>query len=155
VPSEPVRELVMQDIKSALELIVEGDTYWNTVNTVSRELKPPTSTTGTHLFVYSPGDSVLPYDGRSTSTGVIDTQMQIDIIAWMPREIASDTASQRLVADIETAILADRTRGGNAINTRLLGREVVTADANEPLSQVTVRFVVRYRTTFGDPGTQR
>ena len=141
--------------KTTLEGISAGSTYWNSIDNVSREIKPPWTTTGKHLTIYSPGDTVEPYDGRGTSTGVLDTKMQVDVVAWMPLEIASDTESQRLCADIETAILSDRTCGGNAINTRLLGREIYAAETNEPLSQVILHFVVRYRTKFNDPGTQR
>lgn len=153
MPTEPIRELVMRDIKSALELIVEGDSYFNTVARVSRVLEQQTHNELT-LYVWSPSDATVNLDNKGTTTGIIETNMNVNIVALFAREVASDTFAMRLAADVERAVMADRDRGNYAVNTYLIGREIVTRET-EPVAELTIKLVVRYRTDIANPSTQR
>jgi hypothetical protein len=60
-----------------------------------------------------------------------------------------DGVARDMIADIERAILADPTRAGNAVDTRLTGNEVMgIADDHVGVS---VTFEVNYRTHLQDP----
>lgn len=154
MPSEPVREKVLQYFTSTLGGVKADATYWTTIDSVSRVWQPPETTSGTHVVVYSRADRTQPYDGRGAAAGVLDTWLDVDVLAFMPTEIASDTDATRLCADIERAILADRTCDGNAINLRLTGRDVVAISDSNPYSYVAVHFTVRYRHEFANPSNQ-
>lgn len=60
---------------------------------------------------------------------------------------------EKLLADLEKALLADRTRGGLAVDTRLLSNQVWTDEPGEPWNEVQLAVRVHYRTKRGDPFT--
>jgi hypothetical protein len=152
-PLEPIRELVMRNLVTTLEGVRQGDTYWTTIGSVSRELGAPTDHAGVHVALYSPADRASEREGRGVY-GATLTEMEVHVIAFAPREIASDTAAMRLAADIEYAVLQDRERGTYALNTWPLGRTITTPE-QATYAEIVVRFVVQYRHAFGNPGTQK
>jgi len=155
MPSESVRELIMRNIETTLSAISMGD-YWHTVNTVSRSLRNPGDLKGVNIDFYSPAgtDVITPLAGGSSGTGITQTRMQIDVIAHVSNEVANDTDAGRLASDIENAFLADRYRGGNALNIGVISREIQTANDTGILTNVVLRFFVLYRHEFANVGAQ-
>lgn len=156
MPATPVRELVLENVKTTLQAIESGSDYFNDVHLVVRTAPNlaniPNELT---LFVFSPGDSNVTRDGRGSPTGLTETQILINVIAIISHEIASDTHANQIAHDIEKAVLADRQRGGYAINTFPLGRDVISDESTEPWAFLTIRFQCFYRHDFANPSTQR
>lgn len=73
-----------------------------------------------------------------------------------PTDQSNDTIYQELLADVLRALLTDRTRGGHAMETRVLSSQPVTEevlmDKSSELALVgaLVEFEVDYRHLFGD-----
>lgn len=63
-----------------------------------------------------------------------------------------DTLCNVRVADVRKAVMADVTRGGNALWTHLLPVSMFINDAGE-IAGPAISFVVRYRTKLDDPYT--
>ena len=156
MPATPVRELVLENVKTTLQAIESGADYFNDVYSVVRTAPNlaniPNELT---LFVFSPGDSNVTRDGRGSPTGLTETQILINVIAIISHEIASDTHANQIAHDIEKAVLADRQRGGYAINPFPLGRDVISDESTEPWAFLTIRFQCFYRHDFANPSTQR
>lgn len=156
MPSTPVRELVLENVKTTLAAVEAGTDYFHGPYSVFRTA-PNLSNTPTDLtlYVFSPGDSNVTRDGRGSPTGLTETQILINVTAIVGLEVASDTHSNQIAHDIEKAVLADRQRGGYAINTFPLGRDVISDESTEPWAFLTVRFQCFYRHDFANPSTQR
>ena len=153
MPDLPIRELVLQNIEESLLAIAGGEEYFNDRVAVSRVLLPLDAVQSSPmLFVYSPGDVVSARIG--SATGISENTMDVIVSAVFERALASDTAANQLAHDIEKAMLQDRERGGYAINTVLIGRNIVANEATEPWATLEVRFQVVYRHSFADPSLQ-
>lgn len=64
--------------------------------------------------------------------------------------LSTDTVMNEHVADIYKAVMADRTRGGAAQDTRWVSTESIDADEDGNRAQVEVSFVIDYRHLVGD-----
>lgn len=156
MPATPVRELVLENVRTTLATIIAGADYFNDVFLVTRTApnlaNVPNELT---LYVWSPGDSVVQRDGKGSSTGLVETRILINVQAIVLREVASDTFSNQIAHDIEKALCSDRYRGNYAMNFYPLGREIISDESTEPLAFLTMRFEALYRTDFANPSTQR
>jgi hypothetical protein len=152
-PNIPIRERVLDNIRSTLELVLAGDAYHSTVGTVSRKLLPPPDmNSSTTLIVWSPSDTTSFIEG--SGVGTTTTEMVVNVDAYIRTDSASDTEANLLACDIEKAVLADRYRGNYAKNTRPVGRQVITEDEGDGWSFLRLTFAVTYRHSFAAPGTQ-
>ena len=152
MPSTPVRELVLENVKTTLAAIEAGTDYFHGPYSVFRTAPNLTNVPNDlTLYVWSPGDSGVTRDGRGLSGGLTETVMQVNVTAIVGREVASDTHSNQVAHDIEKALCADRFRGTHAINFYPVGREVISDESTEPWAFSTLRFHAQYRTSFIDP----
>jgi len=60
---------------------------------------------------------------------------------------------KKLAADIRVAILADHTRGGLSMDTRVSSTEVFDSEPSSPLGVAQIDVRIRYRTAYHNPGS--
>lgn len=152
MPSTPVRELVLENVRTTLAAVEAGTDYFHGPYSVFRTAPNLANTpTDLTLYVFSPGDANVAREGRGLSGGLTETVMQVNVTAIVGREVASDTHSNQIAHDIEKALCADRFRGTHALNFYPVGREVISDESTEPWAFLTMRFQAHYRTSFIDP----
>lgn len=155
MPNLPLRDRILENIKTTIENVVQGATYHTTVGYVAREAPTvPPKVTSAFVFATGEGDEIRFLQGGASSNGLTDTKMRVSVAVFFPRETVDDSTAQKVVADIERAVLTDRNRGGEAINTTPAARSIFTARETEPMFGIGIQFVVHYRHEFADP-TQR
>lgn len=152
-PSEPVSELILQNVKTALEGIVAGDDYFHTVRHV--EIND-----GTHVAGHKhPAAFIKPYDtdmdgeGETVSDG-IEHRMPMDVDLVYQGRTSGPTQFERLIRDGITALYADRSRGGLATHTIIDGvSRSYPGDPQQDIYVATLRVRVVFRTNGTDLGT--
>lgn len=156
MPATPVRELVLENVRTTLAAVEAGTDYFHGPYSVFRTAPNVANTpTDLTLYVFSPGDANVSRDGKGSSAGLVETRILVNVTAIVGLEVASDTHSNQIAHDIEKALCADRYRGTYAMNFYPLGREIISDESTEPWAFLTLRFEALYRTDYANPSTQR
>lgn len=150
-PNESIRERIVDHVGDALAAITAGASYWYTPASVFRYNLPNVDAMAfPTLVVLDPDEKVerrtQPLAHRTLSLTVVGVHMASLVDS-------PDRVARRLLADIQKCVLADRTRGGLAVDTHEVANRVVVQGPNEPEVIVEVDFEVMYRTGLGDPGS--
>ena len=143
-----VRESIMANLATTLAGITEAGGYLTTVSQVFDRLIAGEA---------GPGDfvQILALDPE-TYTELANPKLErvLPILLIYSRRVRGDTAhveGLRALADMEKALLADRTRGGYAFDTQLVSNVIIDPEASEPLQEVQLRIRVQYRTHRTNP----
>lgn len=143
-----VRESIMANLATTLLGITVAGGYLTTV---------------AHTFDRLPAGEVGPGDfvtilalEPETYDELADPKLSrtLPLLLIYSRRVRGDTAhveGLRALADMEKAILADRTRGGYAFDTQLGSNVIIDPEASEPLQEVQLRIRVQYRTHRTNP----
>lgn len=152
----PLRERILQKIAERL-VITQGDTYFTTIPAVYRTVVNPTDSYDGPPIVYviAPTDTVAQRDGRGSTAGCVERNMDVDINVLWRQETASDTAANLIARDIEAAMGSDRQFSTLALNSYPVGQEIVTLEGQEPWATIRIRWQIVYRVDFANPSTQR
>ena len=126
------------------------------------------ATTGANVYasrVYPIADGNLPGLAIYTNDESISYQtmtpprtllreMVISVEAYVKGVANYDATIDNIIAEIESALFVDITRGGNARDTMIAGIDIeFSGDGDQPLARVTVSVQVEYITTEGSPST--
>lgn len=157
----PVIESIGANLATDIDAITTGNGFEYTLNAVRSRRLMYADTPWADLDViiiqqdetsrYDPGAN----DAAPTDCTTIDQNFQLTAIGIdSDSETDSvDTKLNKIAADIIKKLLADGTRGGNAIDTTILNSE--PAEIAETISGITINIEVRYRVKYGDPYTNR
>lgn len=148
--SESLKEQILANIVTTLEGVTGGSDYFHTIYQVKRLDTPSTS------FASFPAVLVVPlstqYDNpRSAVVGANHGSFQIQLSCFI--RTATDISKQieRLIHDVHTALWVDISRGGIALNTRIVSDDVFyPSPETEPLGGVDISIEVDYRTPRTD-----
>lgn len=147
----PVDEAILDDLVSTLQGIATP-AYHSTVVSVER-FSPSDATriyefpcllVGTPIITWS--DAINPLlEGviRLVIRGVVeDLETHQQSLSW-------------LAADIRAALLADVSRSGLAVDTKIVQQEayMLIAEAGDPVAAVDVTVQIRFRHLYSDPNT--
>ncbi len=149
-----VRSLIVDDLVDALGAIdgtgsyscqVKGVYHWQRI--------PGTIEDYPALVVADIGERMdeLVFDLYARNLSVI---VQGTLLAARGGDSADNEAND-LIADIERAVMADYTRGGNAINTRIVRSQTFLLEEADPYVVIEVELTVSYRTLLTDPSAAR
>ena len=150
---ETVRERILQNIKTTIEgvTIANGYTFDFTPETVQRWSMHGNRMVNMPMVVISPGDE----DESSSPNPFEECLMSIFLdIFFVNNEddvIPTDTYLNRLQGDIKKAILVDSTRGGDAIDTDVLGTTPFETTEAQPYAGIIIEVRIRYRHLRNDP----
>ncbi len=150
---ETVRERIIQNIKTVLEgvTIANGYNFDFTPQTVQRWSMHGNRMVDMPMVVISPGDedeSSLPNPFEECH---ITLYLDIFFINDENDAVSTDTYLNRLQGDIKKAILQDATRGGNAIDTDVLGTTPFETTEAQPYAGIIIEARIRYRHLRNDP----
>jgi hypothetical protein len=155
---EPVEELILQDIETALGTISTTDPsteYWHTVEKVTRAQQ----NIGTGSIF--PAINVWPAqlmisDDLDGGTHAINTESMFVVAeGWLDVAENVPRALHRMNRDIRTALMLDPTRGARAIHTFVTKADFWFPESHETLAVVDCEIMVQYRTEVDSLETPR
>lgn len=126
------------------------------------------TTTGTKVYasrVYSLAENNLPaiaiYTKSETSAEVSfvgkrvqNRVLDVAVEGYVRTTATFDDVIDTIATEVETALLADTTLGGLAINTELTSTEInFSGESEQPVGTIVLTFAVQYRTETGQPET--
>lgn len=155
--AEPVREALIQQLKTVLETISVANGYQNDVQKVLRVSKPPTEMElgplGPVLVIVESRED--PREGEGVPWGMVKKLLEVTIFVWIRDTTAPATKANQVLMDVEKAVLLDPLLGGDAITTRPLGNDPEVTSPGEPFGLHQARFQVEYRQDSKDPTLAR
>lgn len=150
---EPVAETILQNIETVLAAIAEGSDYYTDVARVYRADKLTQAIHEKPAIVVAPGQSSLERPGEQV-TGALAVTARYDLMLVMDGGDEPVRDIQRFMRDVHKALLADRTRGSVAYNTRVTLMDPFMPEDTEPcLVLADMAVEVDYRTDEDDLNT--
>lgn len=147
MPTTSLRESIVENLKTTIEAIESGSSYFTTVRRVLRGVEPVRNLTETPtIWIW---DTVETKELDNISQ--YHCTLQIDVIAMSTAYESRPQLMTQLLHDVEKAVMADITRGGYAIDTKITGNEAFLEVEAEPLVGITIGLVVDYLHSVTDP----
>jgi hypothetical protein len=151
--SESIRERIGQHVDTTLAAITGVGDYHCRLEFIARSSGLPGNlidlpavhvTEGTETV----SDGPLPFLTR---------MLALTLRGWIRKDdddgLPLATWRNRLLQDLERALIADHTRGGLAINTRVAGTRILDDPDVDVVGAVELDLEILYRTKIGDPAT--
>lgn len=143
---EPVKEQLLANLETTLAAIVEGADYYTTVRKVLRlDAAAPEINAFPAIVIVPIGTR---YDNqRSQVVGAVAAlyTVQLTLLVRTATDVA--TTIERFIRDVHKALFVDITRGGPAINTRVVSDEIFyPSDAREPIGGADLEVAIDFRT---------
>jgi hypothetical protein len=155
----PVKEDIIANLKTALESIAAGGSYYTTVEQVTRYNGGPMDMTEFPCIVMTPmGTDYGPLASQGTLTSA--ASFRVNLALYLRSRGASSSLGvdpdmpvtmEKFIRDARQAVIVDRTRNGKAINTFAVSDEVFypTQD-DDPYAVANLVIEINYRTNFDD-----
>ena len=147
--SDPVsiRELILRNVVTVLEAISTANGYQVNVQEVFRVMVVNSNVTEYPAIV------VVPESETKTETPLLcyQTKMIINLECYVDELENVSEEVNILLADVEKALMVDHTRGGNAIDTTLIGADFIYGEDTKPYGVAIAMIEIVYRTRTTDP----
>ena len=146
----PVKEQVLDNLKTTLELIAGGASYHTTLRGVHR-------LRGVNAMQLQQFPAVI-IDVAGTAhddgvNGMVSCSMDVNLVAVITDRTDPAQELEWLAADIKRALLIDVTRGGAAVDTKFVSDDIQISDDVTSVAAVQVQARVRFRHLYADPNT--
>lgn len=150
---ETVRERILQNIKTTIEgvTIANGYNFDFTPETVQRWSMHGNRMVEMPTVVISPGDEDESSSPHPFEECLMSVFLDVFYVTDEDDLVSTDTYLNRLQGDIKKAILADATRGGEAVDTDILGTTPFETTEAQPYAGIIIELRVRYRHLRNDP----
>lgn len=147
----PVKEAILDDLQdTALPLLVAGANYYTTVEKIQRIDAGPMELKMFPAIVIVPLST--DYDREGTEgTLTLAAAYRIQLTLFLRTRTDAASKIERFIRDVHKAVLIDRYRNANALNTRVVSDEVFyPTEDDEPYTTANVILEVDYRTSWDD-----
>ncbi|RJP17906.1 MAG: hypothetical protein C4529_13940 [Deltaproteobacteria bacterium] len=146
---EPIRERILADLSGAASGVTKDAGYGLDMRTVARSRREPFQNheyPATNIFE----GPEKKQDGPTALTTCF-LSVFLEISVWDGTALA--VAANLAMASVVKAVLADRTRGGLAIDTEEVGNKMFLdeTDPNRPIGGFRVELSIEYRHAENDP----
>ncbi|HAH21629.1 MAG: hypothetical protein A2Y00_05500 [Omnitrophica WOR_2 bacterium GWF2_43_52] len=150
---ETVRERIMANIKTTLEgvTVANGYNFDFTADTVQRWSMHGNRLADLPAVVISPGDEEEKGQPNPFEECYLNVYLDIFFVNDEGDSMVTDTYLNRLQGDMKKAILLDHTRGGEAIDTDVLGTTPFETTEGQPYAGIIMELGIRYRHLRSDP----
>jgi len=146
----PVKEAIVADLETTLAAVAAGSDYYNTIEKVTRIDAGPMNIKMFPAVIIVPLSADYSREGDQ-GTLTISTEYRVQLSLFMRTRTDAVTKIEKLIRDVHKAILVDRTRGGNALNTRALSDEVFyPTEDDEAYTSANLTIGVTFRTKNDD-----
>lgn len=158
--TEPVKERVLQDVKTTLEKLTKPNGYSFTFaeSNVQRWSMYGNSTADLPVIIITTGDQTE----KPKANNIQECSLEVILAAFIVHDeddpVSSDTYANRLEADIKKIIMVDEQRGthnsiANALSTDVVGTSPFESVENQAYIGIVVELLIRYRHLTNDPTT--
>ena len=152
MPAEPILNLILRNITEAVAGVSEAGQYGETLDTENREEPYNVPSDLKALVQLSPEKPQIVGEETSGDSGFVQWQQKFEIgVSVINAEITgAEPADYRIVrvwSDVVIAVMADRTRDGKAIDTKMGPPDFGTTG-------FAVELTVDYTTRVDDPTRQ-
>jgi hypothetical protein len=150
---ETVRERILANIKTTLEgiTIANGYNFNLTAETVQRWSMHGNKLVDLPAVIISPGNEEEKSLPNNFEECVLSVYLDVFFVTEENDAVSTDTYLNRLQGDIKKAILQDYTRGGEAIDTDVLGTTPFETTEGQPYAGIIMELAIRYRHLRSDP----
>ncbi len=150
---ETVRERILQNIKTTIEgvTVANGYNFDFTPQTVQRWSMHGNRMVDMPMVVISPGDEDESSSPHPFEECLLSIYLDLFYVTDENDSVPTDTYLNRLQGDIKKVILQDTTRGGEAIDTDVLGTTPFETTETQPYAGIIMELRVRYRHLQSDP----
>ena len=146
----PTKEALLQNLETVLAAISAGADYYTTVNHVTRINTVSLELPQYPAIVLTPLGTEYDPPGEVTTLAIAGNYRIRALLVLRTRTDAVQEL-ENFIRDVHKAILADTTRGGLAIDTRLVSDEVYyPTDQKEPVAMAELVILISYRTPRTD-----
>jgi hypothetical protein len=156
-----IQERIVADLVAALEGILESEGYWDDVEAVHRAGHQVDLEIADHPVAFVREDTIdHEQEVVAGVTGILDQKHRI-MVAMVARRAADDVLdwpaaeAGRMDDAIRKAVLADRTRGGLAIDTRPVRSQLNPSGVDLGDAVTAVEFEVWYRVQTDNPSVKQ
>lgn len=152
--TDSIRERILQNRKAALALINGTGDYHIALGTVARSQEPPSNLDALPAAHLTEGDEEVtegPHPLVTRMLAVIVRGWIMAADAYADMELA--TLENRLLADIERAMLTEPTCGGLANIVSLTGSVINPDDEKDLTGNLSAAFLIQYQTQRDDPAS--
>ena len=150
---EPVKLQILTSVQTALEGITAGVDYYTSVRSVTRAAALPIEIDDTPAIIITPVETI--YDTPTQSTLSVHAHYHIRLTLVARTRSDPSEVLERFIRDVHKALIADVTRGGLAVYTRVLEDAVFyPTSEDEPVAVADCLVDVYYRTLRNDLNTQ-
>ncbi len=150
--AEPIRELILQDCESSLGAIDGTGAYHHALVSVERG-KPavPEDLKALPAAFIQEGEEMNVQDINL----LVSRRLSITVEMWV-RSDQDDlpTLTNRALGDLELALMADLTRGGQAIDTEVTGRTVELDERPGVLGTARLQCAIDFQTLKKNPASK-
>lgn len=162
-PNTSIRELIFQNLKTAIQGINGNPNYFNkiaeeNVNIIhglraERAFKEP------YIYIYPDTETI---DMDKSEKGKFYKVLSIGLEIWIKvadeKKETMNTEINKIIADVEKAIMLDASRGttngvSNAVDTRLVSSEAFLEALDSPRCGVLMLIDVDYQQSAFDPAS--
>jgi len=146
--ADSVREKIIKNIVTTLQAVVPP-AYTTTIRKVER-----IKTVGLNIQEF-PTILIIPADETKTQEPLdkYTTKFGIILECWIRNQGDISVEVNTLLADVEKALMTDYTRGGVAVDTKLVSNSAFYNEVNKPYGGIEIRIEIHYRHKYNDPYT--
>lgn len=149
-PPESIRERILANCATSLLAINGTGNYHHALSAVERGKAVPEDLQNLPVAFIEEGDETYSQDTNLLLT----RSLPITVEAWFRSEHGDlPTQSNRMLADLERALLVDPLRGRLAQETTLVGNSTVRDESPGVLGSVRLQLEVQYHTLRRDPAS--
>ncbi|MGE0267888.1 MAG: hypothetical protein AB7S78_05495 [Candidatus Omnitrophota bacterium] len=146
-----IRERILANIKTTLELITVANGYINTIASVQRWDKRGNPLRQVPCIVVNAGQE----EKQMTPNPYFTCRLSVYLDVWIRQDEADATATDVILSgilgDIEKALMIDNTRGGFAIDTNIKSNVPFETVEGQPHAGLTIELEILYQHTQSDP----
>lgn len=150
---ETVRERILANIKTTLEgiTIANGYNFDFTAETIQRWSMHGNRLVDLPAVIISLGDEEEKSLPNNFEECVLSVYLDVFFVTEENDAVSTDTYLNRLQGDMKKAILEDHSRGGEAIDTDVLGTTPFETTEGQPYAGIIMELGIRYRHLRSDP----
>ena len=142
----PVKEAILDNMQTTLGNISAGSAYYHSVASISRINTVPIEIRDYPAIVITPLGTEYDQGGDAT-TLALHGDYRIRVTLVIRTRTDASQSLEEFIRDVHKALLVDITRGGLAINTRMLSDDVYyPTQIDEPVAVADCVVLVSYRT---------
>lgn len=153
---ETIRENIIENLRTSLQDVKTVNGYYFDLKdeAVQRWSMHGNSMVDLPMVIISPGDEEEKSLPNNFEECLLTVYLDVFFVHSEDASVSTDTYLNRLQGDFKKAVLADRTRGGYAVDTDISGTTPFEVTEGQAYAGIIMELSIRYRHIESDPANQ-